>query len=65
MNRAQAPKTTLRMPADVVEWLKLRAERNITSMTAEMVRVVRERMAQEGRTGMEVDPRRVIANGDN
>jgi plasmid stability protein len=49
MNRAQAPKTTLRMPPDVVEWLKLRAARNITSMTAELVRVVRDRMAQERR----------------
>jgi Arc-like DNA binding domain len=48
MNRAQAQKTTLRMPADVVEWLQQRAAHNITSMTAEIVRVVRDRIAQEG-----------------
>jgi hypothetical protein len=47
MNRAQAPKTTVRIPPDVVEWLQQRAEHNITSVTAEIVRVVRERMAQE------------------
>jgi hypothetical protein len=49
MNRAQAPKTTVRMPPDVVEWLQQRAAHNITSVTAEIVRVVRDRMAQEGR----------------
>jgi Arc-like DNA binding domain len=49
MNRAHAPKTTLRMPPDVVEWLKLRAAHNVSSMTAELVRVVRDRMAQERR----------------
>jgi hypothetical protein len=47
MNRAQAPKTTMRMPPDVVEWLQQRAAHNITSVTAEIVRVVRERMARE------------------
>jgi hypothetical protein len=47
MNRAQAPKTTVRMPPDVVEWLQQRAAHNITSVTAEIVRVVRERMARE------------------
>jgi hypothetical protein len=49
MNRAQAPKTTLRMPPDVIEWLKLRAAHNVSSMTAELVRVVRDRMAQDRR----------------
>lgn len=47
MNRAQAPKTTLRMPPDVIEWLKLRAAHNVSSTTAELVRVIRDRMAQE------------------
>ncbi len=47
MNRADAPKTTLRMPPDVVEWLKRRATHNVSSMTAEIVRVVRERMAAD------------------
>jgi hypothetical protein len=37
------------MPADVVEWLQQKAAHNITSMTAEIVRAVRDRMAQEGR----------------
>jgi hypothetical protein len=49
MNRAQAQKTTLRMPADVVEWLQQRAAHNIASVTAEIVRVVRERMAGSAR----------------
>jgi hypothetical protein len=50
MNRAQAQKTTLRMLRDVVEWLQQRAAHNVTSMTAEIVRVVRDRMAaEEGR----------------
>jgi hypothetical protein len=47
MNRAQAPKTTVRMPPDVVEWPHKKAAHNITSMTAEIVRLVRERMAKE------------------
>jgi hypothetical protein len=49
MTRAHAPKTTVRMPPDVVEWLQQRAAHNITSVTAEIVRVVRERMAEEER----------------
>jgi hypothetical protein len=49
MNRAPVPKTTVRMPPDVVEWLQQRAECNVTSMTAEIVRVCRERMAQDRR----------------
>jgi hypothetical protein len=49
MNRAQAQKTTLRMPSDVTDWLKLRAADNISSMTTELVRVVRDRMAQDRR----------------
>jgi len=49
MNRAPAPKTTVRMPPDVVEWLRQKAKHNVTSMTAEIVRVVRDRAAQERR----------------
>jgi plasmid stability protein len=49
MNRADAQKTTLRMPSDVVEWLKIRAAHNVSSMTTELVRVVRDRMAQDRR----------------
>jgi hypothetical protein len=55
MNRAQAPKTTLRMPPDVIEWLKLRAAHNVSSMTAELIRVVRDRTAQERRAEKAVD----------
>jgi hypothetical protein len=49
MNNAQAPKTTLRIPTDVTAWLKLRAEHNISSVTAEVVRVIRDRMHQDRR----------------
>jgi hypothetical protein len=47
MNRAKAPKTTMRLPPDVSEWLRDPAANNVSSMTAEIVRVVRDRMAQE------------------
>lgn len=47
MNRAHAPKTTLRMPPDVIAWLKTRAAHNVSSMTAELVRVCRDRMTQD------------------
>lgn len=49
MNRADAQKTTLRMPPDIAEWLKMMAARKISSMTTELVRVCRERMAQDRR----------------
>lgn len=58
MNKAPAPKTTARMPPDVVLWLQQKAKHNVTSMTAEIVRVVRDRAPQERRerkTGMAVD----------
>jgi hypothetical protein len=51
MNRAQCKKTTLQMPPDVVEWLRQRAAHNISSMTAEIVRVIRDRMHQERQEG--------------
>ena len=47
MNRADAQKTTLRIPSDVTDWLKLRAAHNVSSMTAELIRAVRECMARE------------------
>ena len=47
MNQAQFKKTTLQLPPDVVEWLRLRAKHNISSMTAEIVRAVRDRMHQD------------------
>jgi Arc-like DNA binding domain len=49
MNRADAQKTTLRMRSEVVEWVKKRATHNVSSVTTEFVRVVRDRMAEEGR----------------
>ncbi|MBR0910822.1 Arc family DNA-binding protein [Bradyrhizobium sp. 521_C7_N1_3] len=38
---------TLKVPGDVREKLKAWATHNVTSMTAELVRSVRERMARE------------------
>jgi hypothetical protein len=55
MNRADAQKTTLRMPPDVIEWLKLRAAHNVSSMTTELVRVVRDRMAQDRHAARKTD----------
>jgi hypothetical protein len=49
MNRAKAPKTTIRLPADVSEWLRDRAAHSVTRVTAEIIRVVRDRMAQDRR----------------
>jgi hypothetical protein len=49
MNRAKAPKTTVRLPADVSEWLKDRAAHSVTSVIAEIIRVVRDRMTQDSR----------------
>ncbi|UPT97251.1 Arc family DNA-binding protein [Bradyrhizobium barranii subsp. apii] len=37
----------LRVPADVREQLQAWAERNVSSMTCELVRAVRERAARE------------------
>jgi hypothetical protein len=47
MNRSPAEKTTMRLPPDVVTWLQQKAEYNISSMTCELTRVCRERMAQD------------------
>jgi hypothetical protein len=52
MNRAPVPKTTMRLPADVVTWLQQKAEYHISSMTCELTRVCRERMAEERRERM-------------
>jgi Arc-like DNA binding dprotein len=49
MNRAQAPKTTIRLPADVSEWLRDRAAHSVTSVTAEIIRAVRDRIAPDRR----------------
>jgi hypothetical protein len=49
MNRAEAHKTTLRLPRDVTDWLRSMAAHNVSSMTTELVRAVRDRMAHERR----------------
>ena len=58
MNRAPVPKTTVRMPPDVVEWLQQKAAHNISSMTAEIVRVVRDRMHQDRRAERQAEVQR-------
>jgi hypothetical protein len=45
-NKAIVRKTTFAMPDDVSDWLKKMAAHNVTSQTAEIVRVVRDRMNQ-------------------
>jgi hypothetical protein len=47
MNRAPAPKTSVRLPADVTRLLQQKATHNVTSMTAEIVRIVRQEVARE------------------
>ncbi|QPF88616.1 hypothetical protein [Bradyrhizobium commune] len=47
MNRSGAAKTTLAIPADVREALERWAQQNLTSMTAEIARAVRERAQRE------------------
>ena len=49
MNKSNAPKTTMRLPDDVVDWLKSKAKRNVSSLTAEVVRAIRAVAAQEHR----------------
>jgi plasmid stability protein len=49
MNRSPADKTTMRLPDDVVSYLKRRAAHNVSSMTCEAVRAIRSQMAQERR----------------
>jgi hypothetical protein len=50
VNNAKLKKTTVALPDDVVEFLRQRATLNISSMTSELVRVVRDRMHQERRS---------------
>jgi hypothetical protein len=49
VNNAQLKKTTMQMPPDVIEWLRRRAAHNVSSMTAETIRVLRDRMHQDRR----------------
>jgi hypothetical protein len=49
MNQAQAAKMTVKIPDDVRQFLEAQAAENVTSMTAEMVRSVRERKARDER----------------
>jgi hypothetical protein len=47
LNRSNAEKTTMRLPDDVVSWLKARARHNVSSMTTEAVRAIRSQIARE------------------
>jgi hypothetical protein len=49
MNQAEAMKMMVKVPPDVRQYLEETAAYNITSMTAEIVRSVRDRMAREQR----------------
>jgi predicted transcriptional regulator len=49
MNGAKAPQTAIRLPDDVRQWLKDQAIYNCTSLSAEAIRAIRERMALEER----------------
>jgi hypothetical protein len=47
VNRSPAPKTSVRLPADVTRFLQQKAAHHVTSMTAEIVRLVRAEVARE------------------
>lgn len=47
MNQAQAAKMTVKVPPDVRQWLEAQAAYHVTSMTAEVIRVIRDRMARD------------------
>lgn len=49
MNPADAVKMMVKVPLDVRRYLEEKTAYNITSMTAEIVRSVRDRMAREQR----------------
>jgi plasmid stability protein len=49
MNRSNAEKTTMRLPDDVVSWLKAKAAHHVSSMTTEAVRAIRAQIVQEQR----------------
>jgi hypothetical protein len=49
MNQAQVAKMTVKIPPDVRQWLEAQAAYNVTSMTAEVIKVIRDRMARERR----------------
>jgi hypothetical protein len=47
MNQPQVVKMLIKLPGDVREWLEGQAARNISSMNAEVVRSLRDRMDQD------------------
>ena len=47
MYESVTPKLLIRIPADVRQWLEREAERNLSSMTSEVVRALRCRMENE------------------
>jgi hypothetical protein len=50
MNEPDTVGTMLRIPHDVREWLKATARYNTSSMQAEIIRSIRDRMESERRT---------------
>ena len=64
MNRSPAPKTSVRLPADVTRFLQHKAAHHVTSMTAEIVRLVRAEVAREMHRQTDAGERAVpIGNG--
>jgi Arc-like DNA binding domain len=63
MNKAHVKKTSFAMPSDVTDWLKKMARHNVSSMTSEIVRVVRDRMNQDLRAGRTYSATREAADG--
>ncbi|MGP9819180.1 Arc family DNA-binding protein [Salinarimonas sp. NSM] len=47
------PQIKVRLPKDVMDWLRQSAEQNLRSMNAEVVIVLRERMTAETKTATE------------
>jgi len=60
VNRSPAPKTSVRLPEDVTRWLQKKAEYHVTSMTAEIVRIVRGQIRAEMR---QMDEARQASSG--
>jgi plasmid stability protein len=49
MNNSQLKKTTMQLPDDVIAWLKRRATHNVSSMTSEAIRALRNQMHEDRR----------------
>jgi hypothetical protein len=49
IEEAKITRLLVRVPPDAREWLKAKATRNVSSMAAEIIRSVRDRMEREQR----------------